>query len=107
MDTPKKTQSRTVKSAAQWRLLIARFASSSMSLKAFCEVEKVSTSAFYRWRDLLGEVAAKTGAEMKEATSVPAGFIDAGSLAAPHALAGSMQLRLELGHGIVLTLVQH
>ena len=65
MDIPKKTQSRTIKSASQWRLLITRFASSSMSLKAFFEVEKVSTSAFYRWRDLLGGVAVKTGTKCR------------------------------------------
>jgi transposase-like protein len=90
----------------EWRQRLARFATRGQEVKAFCQAEAVSEATFYRWRKQLtaGDGAAPV-----------AGFIDVGvmppALAAPSMTpcesAGAMlEVRLDLGHGLVLQIVR-
>jgi hypothetical protein len=91
----------------EWQQRLARFAASGQPVKAFCEAEWVSEATFYRWRQRLGE----TGDAVAPATS----FIDVGvlPLAAQSAPAThgepadtALEIRLDLGHGLVLHIVR-
>lgn len=101
MDANKKAASRTKRSADEWQALITRFTASGMNLRAFCQVEKVSSSAFYRWRTLLGE------GPTVQATHSAAAFVDLGALGAPQKSSSRFELSIDLGGGIVLTLVRN
>lgn len=95
------------KKTIQWRERLARFTASGRQVGAFCRSESVSEASFYRWRKQLnGTVNAQ------ETTSR---FIDAGAMAAaPSGIAAAyehqrppdLELRLELGHGLVLHIVR-
>lgn len=100
MDANKKSANRTIRNADQWRALITRFAASDMNLRAFCQAEKVSPSAFYRWRALLAELSTA------QVTSAAA-FVDLGALAATQKSSSGLELRLDLGGGMMLTLVRN
>lgn len=97
----------------EWRQRLARFAASGEKIKSFCQAEPVSEAVFYRGRKQLAEAAA--------CTAPAAGFIDVGVMppaasaaaatAAPTMTqcesAGAMlEVRLDLGHGLVLQIVR-
>jgi len=85
---------------------MARFAVSGKQVKLFCQTEQISEAAFYRWRaKLAGAVDAPSAA----------GFIDVGVMvAAPEAQAmpqvapigAALEVRLDLGHGMILHIVR-
>lgn len=100
MGTNKKTVSRTTRSADEWRALLTRFAASGMSLRTFCRTEKLSESAFYRRRALLVE------GDKAPATRRAASFVDLGALGAPTTSGPRMELNIDLGGGMMLTLVR-
>lgn len=89
-----------------WRALLAGFNGSGLSAEAFCRREGISSASFYRWRSILGN-----GGEQRRAVVVrnaaPA-FVDAGRLELPRSLPLSrhLDLRLDLGDGLVLQLVR-
>lgn len=98
---------------ASWRAVMQRFAASASSVGEFCAREGLSDSAFYRWRARLatdrsaGVVARSTPrARMPLAASASSGFIDLGHLGPPSVptreTGGGLELRLELGGGVVL-----
>lgn len=90
----------------EWRQRLARFAGSDHKIKAFCQAEAVSEATFYRWRKTLAERGGVTPA---------AGFIDVGVIppatAAPsmtqsEPAGATLEVRLDLGHGLVLQIVR-
>lgn len=90
----------------EWRQRMARFAASGEQIKPFCQAELVSEAAFYRWRTKLAGTVDATPA---------AGFIDVGVMAAapeaqavpkPAAVGAALEIRLDLGHGMVLHIVR-
>lgn len=89
-----------------WRALLAGFEGSGLGTEAYCRREGISAASFYRWRSILGN-----GGEQRRAVVVrnatPA-FVDAGPLrlAATQALPKRLDLRLDLGDGLVLHLVR-
>lgn len=89
-----------------WRALLGGFEGSGLSAEAFCRREGISSASFYRWRSILG-----AGGEQRRAvvvrTATPA-FVDAGALGLPRAqaLSSRLDLRLDLGDGLVLHLVR-
>lgn len=98
------------RSSEEWRAVFARQASSGLSVQAFCARESINTSSFYRWRGLCvdtpvpGECGV-TGAEMvrvQPPLRTHAEFVDLGSLGTRR----SLELRLDLGDGVLLTLVR-
>jgi hypothetical protein len=93
------------RSSEEWQGLLSRFAASGLSVAAFCRRESVSTASFQRWRKLLDADAGR-----ERASDTLAGFVDLGPLAAHAAAgpasAGRLEVKLELGGGVVLHLVR-
>ena len=92
-------------STALKRAVMARFAGSGLTVDAFCQRESISASSFYRWRSLhdnspTREVMPHVAAKMPN--KAPA-FVDLGSLRSAHA---PLELRLDLGGGVLLHLVR-
>ena len=88
-----------------WRELVGRQAGSGLSLREFCRREGLSAWSLYEWRSRLrarSEAARRVPAAMpggKEAS----GFIELGALEP----GGSRcEVRVELGGGVVLSLVR-
>jgi transposase-like protein len=90
----------------EWRQRLARFAACSQPIKPFCKAELVSEATFYRWRKQLAETGDATPA---------VGFVDVGVMSsAPEAqsmtqdqlASAALEVRLDLGHGVVLHIVR-
>ena len=86
------------RSREAWREVLTRFAASGLEVEAFCAHEGLSVSSFRRWRNLLA-------AEVPRAADLPppgepSGFVDAGLLGGQ----GRLELRLDLGGGVILHL---
>jgi len=94
---------RIKRSEATWRELFVRQVSSGMSVLEFCRAEKINPGVFRRWRSMLnGGIAAKETASRTVPKAVTP-FIDIGAVgAAP----SRMEVRLELGGGVVLTVAR-
>lgn len=95
------------RSRQEWRSLLAKFDDSALGVEAFCRGEAISAASLYRWRGLLGAV----GDEGKSALiGKRPKFVDLGTLGpAPSAgppPAPRIDLKLELGDGLVLHLVR-
>ena len=99
---------------ASWRAVMQRFAASAASVSEFCAREGLSDSAFYRWRarlaaDQTPSAVARPTPRAPVTLAAPSspGFIDLGRLAVPprDACAG-LELRLDLGGGLVLQIVR-
>lgn len=89
-----------------WGALLAGFEGSGLSAEAFCRREGISSASFYRWRSVLCSGGGQRRAVVVRNAS-PA-FVDAGPLrlAPTQALAKRLDLRLDLGDGLVLHLVR-
>ena len=93
-------------SAETRRRIMARFAESGLSVDAFCQRESISTSSFYRWRPLLGDSSPREVATHSALNAVgrAAAFVDLGTL--PPASRVPVELRLDLGGGVLLHVVR-
>ncbi len=106
------------RSREQWKQLVAGHRDSGLSVAGYCDREGISTASFHRWRSLLRdtprESVGKTGkAVRRPKTRVAKDFVDLGMMsrlpvvgdgkAARHP-GDRVELRLEFGGGIVLTL---
>lgn len=90
------------RSQEEWGSLLARFAESGMSIEAFCRSESISGASFYRWRARVG--AALAVAKPPEARR--SGFVDLGVFGAlPRSLPG-VEVKLDLGGGVILHLLR-
>jgi hypothetical protein len=78
--------------------LFDRFAASGLGVEAFCEREGVSKSSFGRWRSFMAD---KGSAEGMAVPVERAGFVDAGLIGG-----GRLEIKLDLGGGMVLHLVR-
>lgn len=92
------------RSQDEWRALLARFDSSGLGVEAFCRREAISAASFYRWRGLLAD-----GGDGREAVSGEAAptFVDLGTLNPAPPSKARIELKLDLGDGLVLHLVRH
>jgi putative transposase len=106
---------------AQWLRLIDGFAGSGLSVAQYCAQQRVSEPSFYRWRALVGEkrgrVAKRQPGRLVACSPAAKGFVDLGALDAVGSNASSpmplrqaasqlVELRLELGAGVVLTITR-
>ena len=91
---------------SEWQSVSARQARSGLSVVAFCARESINLSSFYRCRERWGESPSSglSTSVTKSPSSSQASFVDLGQLQSSTA---SMELRLELGNGLSLTLVRH
>ena len=102
-----KTKTRRHLSAEAWREVFGRFDASGESVTGFCKREGLHTSSFNRWRQRLSgqpTVQAKTPGKASR-PGPAASFIEMGSMAADPA-SGRLEVRLDLGGGVVLQLVR-
>ena len=97
-----------------WRDRLARYASSGQSINAFCQSEAISSASFYGWRARLR--AQNTGAPA-DGKAIPglSPFIDLGPVnaavsgvrtAAPAEQRSGVEVRIDLGNGVLLTIVR-
>jgi putative transposase len=104
--TNARTEMRVRRSREQWRALLSGFTNSGLSAQAYCRQEGISSASFYRWRTILGSSGVNRRAErVRNAASA---FVDAGPLGLPRTqpLSRRLELRLDLGDGLVLHLVR-
>lgn len=86
------------RSREAWREVLTRFAASGLEVEAFCSHEGVIVSSFRRRRSLLADEVS-LGADIPPANE-QTGFLDAGLLGGQ----GRLELRLDLGGGVILHL---
>ena len=86
------------RSRQEWETVFAQFAASGLGVEPFCAREGLSESTFRRWRSLLGEPSTPSAAPAMERI----GFVDAGTLKLGGT--GRLELRLDLGEGVILQL---
>ena len=84
---------------AYWRDVLARFHASGLSVRAFCQSEKLAETAFYFWRRTLAERDGTPRPRPKRIAASPAFLPVAIRRDAP---ARTSDLTLELPSGIVL-----
>ena len=81
-------------------------------MQAFCAEESINASSFYRWRGLSGDPQAKSAGGLAASEVAPVQprprrtqteFVDLGSLGSSRS---RVELRLDLGDGLLLTLVR-
>jgi hypothetical protein len=94
---------RVKRSEGEWGALLSRFARSGLSVEAFCQREAISVASFYRWRGLLGEGC--LGGDVVHHPPAPA-FVDLGALNCTSLARPRLDLRLELGDGLIVHLVR-
>jgi hypothetical protein len=92
-----------------WREVLQRFDGAGMTVEDFCRAEGLCRSSFTRWRRRLRTPAeaARPVAVKAVKQEAPAAFVDLGLLGgAGAALLPALDLRIELGGGVVLHLVR-
>lgn len=87
----------------EWRALLSRFAGSGLGVEGFCQRESISAASFYRWRGLLGD--GRLGGEVVHHQTAPA-FVDLGALNCASLPRPRLDLKLDLGDGLILHLVR-
>ena len=99
----RKKGKRSRRSRGEWRSLMSKFDGSGMGVETFCRREAISEASFYRWRRLLGnEVDHGKGVGSE---SAPA-FVDLGALNTASPPRSRIDLKLDLGDGLILHLVR-
>ena len=95
----------------QWRERLRRFERSGLSVAEFCQAESVSAWSLYNWRRRLSVGSGR----VRRVERPRGGFVEVGTLRVPKSEAAvldptpvaapaGMQLRIELGGGLVLQL---
>lgn len=101
-ETTDPSGTRQRRSAEDWREIFERRAASGLPIAAFCQREGIAKSSYTRWRTQLSCTAHNAGVAPSPSG---VGFVDAGVLA-HRETADRIDLRLDLGHGIVLHVVR-
>ena len=91
-----------------WRELVRRFDGAGVTVGEFCMREGVSKSGFQRWRSLLTTTRSQPTGERDDRPQEPAArqFVDLGALRGLGSDTGRLQIKLDLGGGIVLQLTR-
>lgn len=84
--------------------MLSNFDASGLGVEAFCQREAISAASLYRWRNLLGNGG--DGVASVASATAPA-FVNLGPLGAAATSAPRIDLKLDLGDGLVLHLVRH
>ena len=98
-----------------WSDVMRRFEGARTTVRQFCMQEGLSTQSFFRWRGLLEggrelrTATAQTSAPMRQPRGEAGNFIELGELPgapAPTHTSAGLELRLDLGGGVVLQIVR-
>lgn len=92
--------------ASAWRSVVSRFSESGLSVSQFCEQEGIGAASFYHWRSRLSSprTARKSRTRAAAIAATPrSDFLDLGTLGRS---SSRMEVRLELGGGIVVHLTR-
>lgn len=92
------------RSEGEWRALLSRYRISGLSIEAYCRREAISAASFYRWRGVLGDEGRDSG-EGAGGESTPV-FVDVGALNPMVSAKPRLELKLDLGGGLVLHVVR-
>jgi len=90
--------------ASAWRALVSGFEQSGLSVSQFCEQHGIGAASFYHWRSRLSSSRATRKRQPPATPIAPAprsDFLDLGPL---EPSACRMEVRLDLGGGIVVHL---
>jgi transposase-like protein len=93
------------RSTAVWRELFSRQSSSGLSVPDFCRREGINAGLYRRWRSTLQDAGEgqRVAAGAQPAAEVAVPFIDLGDL---RSNGSCVEVRLELGAGIVLSIAR-
>jgi hypothetical protein len=93
------------RSTAVWRTLFSRQSSSGLSVPDFYRCEGINAGLFRRWRSTLQDVreGQAVAARAQPAAEVAVPFIELGDL---RSSGSRIEVRLELGAGIVLSIAR-
>jgi putative transposase len=92
--------------ADAWRALVAKFGKSGLSVQAFCTQEGISPSTFNWWRWRFNGSGTVQPMARRSDSVVAGEFVDLGGLSAPASQTERLELRLDLGGGLILQLVR-
>jgi len=98
------TRKLTRRGRNEWRSLLSGFEQSALSVEAYCRRESISAASFYRWRGILCGRPQGRG-EVTVRDTAPA-FVDIGALHAGPVHRARLDVKLDLGEGLVLHLVR-
>lgn len=96
-------------SVQAWREVLRRFDGEGVTVGEFCKREGLSDSSFHRWRARLASAPSSEAAGKHKGSGekAPSSFVDLGSLGATGAaVAPRLDLKLDLGGGLMLHLVR-
>ncbi len=91
------------RSEQEWSLLLSRFGASGLGVEAFCRREAISAASFYRWRGLLSDKGSRDDGGNHD--TAPA-FVDLGTLKSGSSARPRIDLKVDLGDGLILHLVR-
>lgn len=95
------------RSRQEWRSVLAKFDGSGLGVEAFCRREAISAASLYRWRSLLSDGGDGSDDGETAVINRTQGFVDLGTLSSAAVSAPRIDLKLDLGDGLVLHLVRH
>ena len=87
--------------AQAWPQMVSQFARSGMSAETFSQQERVSLASLKHWQEKLQGARPGKTMVVRPAQAESAGFVDLGAL---RGSGGRVELRLDLGDGVMLTL---
>lgn len=85
-----------------WRALVAGHGASGLTIEAYCARQGICKGSFYRWQAIQAEKAEVRHPVVRPQAREPA-FVDLGAL---QPTGSRVELRLDLGCGIVLQLTR-
>jgi putative transposase len=88
-------------SAEAWPAMVSQFVSSGMSAEAFSQQQRVSLASLKHWQQKLQGAKRGQTTVVRAAQPEVAGFVDLGALRGSRT---RVELRLDLGDGVLLTL---
>jgi transposase-like protein len=95
---------RVRRSVGEQRAVLSRFAASGLGVAAFCRDEGINPTSLYRWQARHGKPGVG-GNEVTPAERAPA-FVDLGALRTISPSGQRLEVKLDLGEGLVLQLVR-